>query len=206
MSYVLEALQKREADADPDAAVSLALAGIQRRRHRTWMLLFAGAMTINLAIIAWLFRDALPDSGPPVAQAIPMADVSAAAAPESTPATGTTPAAEPPQTAVSATASAADPAGVAAPPATPSVPAAPRRVALRDLPESARARLPGLAFSTHVYADDADLRAVVANGRRLAEGDRIQGVVIDEITETGVVLGFERYLIEVPVFTDWDTL
>jgi hypothetical protein len=80
------------------------------------------------------------------------------------------------------------------------------RLALRELPADARGRFPGLAFSTHVYSEHADLRAVVANGQRLIEGDRIQGVQIDEITETGVVLAFERFLVEVPVFTDWDAL
>lgn len=92
----------------------------------------------------------------------------------------------------------------AAPPAR--APAQPevQRLALGDLPDDARRRLPGMVFSTHVYADDPDLRAVVANGQRLTEGQRIRGLEILEITEGGVVLAFERYEVEVPIVTDWD--
>ncbi|MEQ9004883.1 MAG: general secretion pathway protein GspB, partial [Pseudomonadales bacterium] len=97
-------------------------------------------------------------------------------------------------------------APAAPPPQVTTPPAPPVRLALRELPADVRGRFPGLAFSTHVYSEHADLRAVVANGQRLIEGDRIQGVRIDEITETGVVLAFERYLVEVPVFTDWEAL
>jgi general secretion pathway protein B len=74
------------------------------------------------------------------------------------------------------------------------------------LPSAARARFPGIVFSTHIYAEDADLRAIVANGQRLREGERVRGLRIREITETGVVLAFEDYLVEVPIVTDWDTL
>jgi hypothetical protein len=88
----------------------------------------------------------------------------------------------------------------AAPRAEPESP----RVSLEDLPSAVRRRLPGLAFSTHIYAEDADLRAVVANGRRLQEGDRIRGVEILEINEGGVLLAFEGYRVQVPMITDWD--
>jgi hypothetical protein len=80
------------------------------------------------------------------------------------------------------------------------------RVALNELPQEVRARFPGIAFSTHIYAEDADLRAVVANGRKLKEGDRVRGVEIVEITATGVLLAFERYRVDVPIVTDWDAL
>ncbi len=86
------------------------------------------------------------------------------------------------------------------------VPAGPQRIRLGDLPAAARARFPGIAFSTHIYSDDPAQRAVVANGQRLREGDRIRGLEVVEITETGVVLAFENYLVEVPIAVDWDHL
>ena len=47
------------------------------------------------------------------------------------------------------------------------------------------------AFSTHVYADDRDLRAVTLDGRRLTEGDLIEpGMHLVEITETGVIVDY----------------
>jgi len=77
------------------------------------------------------------------------------------------------------------------------------RVDLDSLPPGPRSRFPGIAFSTHVYAEDPTLRAIVVNGDRMQEGDRIGDLLIQEITEQGVILEFESYLVEVPVFTDW---
>jgi hypothetical protein len=195
MSFVLEALQKREAETDPDAAVSLARAGMERRRHRLWLLLFCVAVAFNLGLVSWLIL------GPAeVDQPLP-----ASAASE--PVAAAEPASVMPSLTVTRESDAVEVAAPASPPpARPRPPPAPTRIALRDLPAPVRARLPGLAFSTHIYAEDADLRAVVANGQRLTEGDRIHEVGIHEITEFGVVLAFERYLIEVPVFTDWEAL
>ena len=66
-----------------------------------------------------------------------------------------------------------------------------------------RGRFPGLVFSTHVYAQDPDLRAVVANGQRLMEGGRIDGAVVRAITETGAVVEFEGYLVDIPIIAEW---
>ncbi len=77
------------------------------------------------------------------------------------------------------------------------------RISFAALPASARARFPTLDFSTHLYASDAQLRAVVMNGQRLQEGERYGELELEEITETGVVLRFEGYLVSVPVLDDW---
>ena len=47
------------------------------------------------------------------------------------------------------------------------------------------------------------LRAVVANGTRLQEGDRLNDVTVEEITEDGVIVAFENYLVEIPVIESW---
>jgi hypothetical protein len=78
------------------------------------------------------------------------------------------------------------------------------RIALDSLPPAARSRFPGIVISTHVYAEDPAMRAIVVNGARLQEGDLASGLPIREINEFGVVLEFESYLVDVPVFTDWD--
>lgn len=79
----------------------------------------------------------------------------------------------------------------------------PARVSLASLPADARRRFPGIAFSTHIWSEDPELRAIVANGERRREGERVRGLTIHEITETGVVMAFERYLVEVPLAADW---
>lgn len=235
MSFVLEALKRQEAGDDPAAAVSLAKSAHHRRRQRLWIGLFTVAMVANAALLLWIFalpdsssqarRDTAaaptPQTTPDAEAAAPQRQPNAAAAVQHEPVGATAPSGSDAGRARSATspdarqpsagdAGAAAPAPASAAPATasarPRSEPGPRRVALGDLPPAARARFPGIAFSTHIYAEDVDLRAVVANGQRLVEGDRIRGLRVAEITETGVVLGFESYEVEVPIVTDWDAL
>jgi general secretion pathway protein B len=64
--------------------------------------------------------------------------------------------------------------------------------------------LANLTFSTHVYASDPTRRAVTLNGRRLVEGDSIsKGVVLKEITETGVILVVNGRDVPLEVLQDW---
>jgi general secretion pathway protein B len=211
MSLVLEALTKQEAGSDPGAAVSLARSATLRRRHRLWVGLFAVAMAINAALVLWVFglpwlseldvaTRPEPSTTPLVAEtpqdrAAPARPDPVAATPRVVPAPSRTSAATPEQ------APAPKPAAERRPAPVPLT-----RVALRELPDEARARFPGIAFSTHIYTEDADLRAVVANGRKLKEGDSIRGLEIIEITDSGVLVAFGRYRVDVPIVTDWDAL
>lgn len=223
MSLVLEALRKQQAASDPTAAVALALVTEQRRRQRTWIALLAMALLLNAAVFAWLFRDrliGLPEPAAPVAgqaaapepttivtetppgatPALPLAaDQAQAAAPLDASQAGAT---------AAGTAAALPGPAAAVPPAPAPAPIPPparviERIAFENLPAGPRSRFPGIAFSTHIYAEDPSLRAIVANGQRLQEGDRVADLLIREIAENGIVLEFEDYLVEVPVFTDW---
>ena len=84
----------------------------------------------------------------------------------------------------------------AAPPAEP--------VAVGNMSAAEQARFPTLNFSTHIYADDPDLRAIVVNGTRLVEGDRLGQVRLTEITEEGAVFAFENRLVAVSVLDGWN--
>lgn len=76
------------------------------------------------------------------------------------------------------------------------------RVAKVPVPPAPTARLP--EFSTHVFADDPQLRAVTLDGRRLTEGDLISpGMRLLEITESGVVLDVNGERIVFDVLQDW---
>lgn len=77
------------------------------------------------------------------------------------------------------------------------------RVALTELPPSARARLPGIVISSHVYADDPENRTIIANGVTLQEGSVLAGLPLKEIGPNGIVVEFESWLVEIPVFADW---
>ncbi len=214
MSYILDALKKSEAEHDPAAAANLALNQHRNQpRQRLLAMLVVAALLGNAAVLIWLFGPTAERPAAPVAAQLPPAmakpapdtpDQSAPARnepvdaePAYEPARGTTDRAAPDGTAPDGT---ADDGGAPMPVATE---AAPIKARLSDLPPAVRARFPGLAFSTHVYADDPSLRAVVANGKRLLVGDGIDGVTVAEITEDGVILAFEDYLIEIPVVAQW---
>lgn len=83
-------------------------------------------------------------------------------------------------------------------------PSAPEPVSIRDLPDRIQRRIPTLEFATHIFGDAPRYREVTINGRRYAEGERVEGMLLSEITETGVVFDFEGYRFEMSVLDDWD--
>lgn len=184
MSYILDALQHREAQDNPQAAVQMVIKRHKEQRIKALWLVAAAALLANVGVVIWLL---LPMTQAPSSPTSPTAP-----APVQAP---VTPAPQAPSDAAAPTAAAEQPAQ--APP--------PRKIrtSLERLPASTRARFPGLAFSTHIYADDPSLRAVVVNGRRLTEGDATAGATLEHVTATGVVMEFENYLVEIPVIDDW---
>ncbi|MDZ7825137.1 MAG: general secretion pathway protein GspB [Gammaproteobacteria bacterium] len=77
-------------------------------------------------------------------------------------------------------------------------------VSIHALPERIRARIPPLRFSTHIYAEEAAWREVGINGRIHAEGARFQGMQLERITETGVILELDGWRFRVSVLENWD--
>lgn len=223
MSYILDALKKAEAEEDPDLRASLELNRQQQRAHSWGLHLIAAALIGNLMVLVWLFGPFGEDPETPAAQATVQAVLTdpAAADPTTAASEPTSAAAAAVIPAQSATTSNSDgPDGTRTPaqpiesepgqsplpmaqPATPTV-AEPVHTNLAGLSDAARARFPELSFSTHVYAGDPNLRAVVVNGERLTEGDRLGNLRLTNITETGVVFRFEDYLVSVSVLDDWD--
>ncbi|TDJ42426.1 MAG: hypothetical protein E2O54_02325 [Gammaproteobacteria bacterium] len=106
-------------------------------------------------------------------------------------------------------ADAALPASISEGPSPPSDAVYPRRPVSQRIeqapvlpPPEPPARLP--EFSSHVFADDPQLRAVTLDGRRLTEGDLISpGMRLLEITENGVVLDVDGKRIVFDVLQDW---
>lgn len=198
MSYILDALKKAEADRDPDARASLAVAEHARRRNRWLVYAVVIALLINAAILLWLF---LPDERQEAAEPVSTAPPRQAPVQQTMPPAIRNPEIRPtqPQTMPAQTATGETIIGPGTAPAPASEP-----VPVSSLTGEQRARFPALAFSTHVYADDADLRAVVVNGTRLQEGDRLGNLRLLEITENGVVFRFENRLVSVSVLDEWD--
>ena len=197
MSYILDALKKAEADRDPDIRSRLAVEQLQRRRHRLLISVLAVALIANATMLAWLF---LPDTGEPEDPAAHHAQVPAPNIHEQ-PGSGE---ATPDSAVIQPGGEDAQPHRMVArqPDGEPVQPSRP--VDRHGLPAAQRMRFPDLQFSTHIYADAADLRAVVVNGTRLVEGDRLGELVLQEITEEGAVFRFENRLVSVNVLEDWE--
>jgi len=196
MSYILDALNKAEADRDPQARANCAVA--QRESHRQRLMIYAllAALLTNAVVLVWLFF-------PEPTGSEPIEPPPAATAPSQS--TARQPAPAPQITAPERSASPIAPPGPAAEPDL-EPPAEPRfqRTTLAGVSPAARIRFPELTFSTHVYADDPTLRAIVVNGTRLVEGDRLEGLIVHEITEEGAVFAFESYLVTIPVLEEWN--
>ncbi|MDK1022904.1 MAG: general secretion pathway protein GspB [Gammaproteobacteria bacterium] len=88
----------------------------------------------------------------------------------------------------------------------PVVPEITEILSINDLPLSIQRQIPDLTFSTHIYASDAAWRMVGINGKSHKQGDIVAGnLVLQEITEQGVVLGFEGYSFTISILKNWSS-
>ena len=67
-----------------------------------------------------------------------------------------------------------------------------RSVSLDELNASERLLYEGFAYTSHIYTDDPTLCAVVIDGQRLQAGDSFKGLIVKEITPSGVIFTERR--------------
>lgn len=216
MSYILDALRKseeaRRRQQGPDLSLAEPTSHPERGRSSRALPLLALALLVNGAVLGiWLLRADTPPQGHEM--------VETGDRPQSQ--TGT-------QTGISS--GTRTETGVSSAPVAPSAPAdatrqllpaplpTPRTEAggagndwrqqpvrrLDDLTPASRSRFPRLAISTHIYADDPGFREVSINGRRYQAGDSVAGAALLEITETGVLMGFEDQVIRLDLQDEWE--
>ena len=185
MSYILDAIKKSEAERNLGVAPGALASPTPVSGTTTSARIAATVVVLNVAALGgwWLWQDRTTAIGTAsVVATIDAVPTSTQARPPATPETALRSIDQPSQTLVSPSMS------VVKSPAVPT-PEPPAR-----LPE----------FSTHVFADDPQLRAVTLDGRRLTEGDLIApGMRLLEITESGVVLDFNGERIVFDVLQDW---
>lgn len=206
MSYILDAIKKSEAERNQGIAPGALAGSVVALKSATPVRAVALVLALNVAGIAgwWWWQNKHSDSvevGPAAAEPPPTAPPPVAAARAaislSRPATAPIPATSERPTIVT-------PNGLAKAPPPPSAGVHPDRMdAAPDfVPTDTTPTAP--EFSTHVYADDPDLRAVTLDGRRLTEGDLIEpGMRLVEITENGVVVDYRGRRIAFDVLQDW---
>lgn len=79
-------------------------------------------------------------------------------------------------------------------------------VRISALPTSIQKEIPDLSFTSHIYSNEPELRAVTINGRSVREGESVgNNLTLVEITEDGVILRYLHYTIEMSVIRDWSS-
>ena len=72
---------------------------------------------------------------------------------------------------------------------------------LGSMDEEFQQRIPELKFSGHVYSPEPEMRMIMINDAVVREGDPIEtDLVLDEITEDGVVISFEKTRFQIKLF------
>jgi len=75
---------------------------------------------------------------------------------------------------------------------------------LHELPAYQQQLIPEMGFAGHVYSSAASSRSVIINGNAMSEGDSLlSGLVVEQITSTGVVVSFNEVVFRVDVLQDW---
>jgi len=75
---------------------------------------------------------------------------------------------------------------------------------LVELPSLIQQAIPQLNFAGHVYSSNPLQRSVIINGASMSEGDRvIDGLILREINQKGVVLSYRGQLFRMQVLQDW---
>lgn len=220
MSYILDALRKSESERRqgkvPDLGQQVQIVHTARPARRpgagAWIVL---ALIINAAVMAYVFW---PGTDPASTMEEALADDPVARAPANLAPAAATPAV--PQAGVNAGASQEPVSGaeeettvrptiiVPSPRSSRGIPAsepgAPGRVPhLVELPLSFQKSIPDLTFNSHVFASDPQARRVMINGHYLRPGDSFSGLVVEQITEDGVVLSKQGQRFRLGVLRDW---
>lgn len=98
-----------------------------------------------------------------------------------------------------------------APPAVTqrTIPVEPSRsevVGIQDLPVDIQTAIPEIVFSAHVYSSNPQQRSVVINNNFMEEGDALTAnLILDEITNNGVIFEYEGTRFYSSVLSNWST-
>ncbi|MDH5738197.1 MAG: general secretion pathway protein GspB [Gammaproteobacteria bacterium] len=75
---------------------------------------------------------------------------------------------------------------------------------LTSQPAHIRQLVSNLSFSSHIYSEYPDLRAVSINGKRFTEMEMITSELqLEQVTPNGVILGYESQRFEVDILNNW---
>ncbi|AMQ87283.1 general secretion pathway protein GspB [Marinobacter sp. LQ44] len=233
MSYILEALRKSEAERRqgkaPDLGQQVQMVYRPKKKPLSPVIWVVLALLLNAALMAYLFWPAQPSVEPPAADTLtgargtpPPAEPDAVVtqqhevAPE-TVQVEATPEVEPARGAVTALETADEPlveSGNEAPLVIVPDQSVRERVLtpadsqgrvphLVELPLSFQKSVPDLTFNSHIYSSDPMASRVMINNQYLRPGDTFASLVVERITEDGVILSKSGQRFRVGTVRDW---
>ncbi|MET4024684.1 general secretion pathway protein B [Marinobacter sp. MBR-99] len=233
MSYILDALRKSEAERRqgkaPDLGQQVQMVYRPKKKPLSPVVWVVLALLLNAAAMAYLFwpaqsSDPRPvDDAPTAARHAPLVGdpdvlVSAQGQPGRTPApVEATPQSEPSQEVVAAFEVADEPlaeSGNEAPLVIVPDQSVRERVLtpadsqgrvphLVELPLSFQKSVPDLTFNSHIYSSDPMASRVMINNQYLRPGDTFASLVVERITEDGVILSKSGQRFRVGTVRDW---
>jgi len=78
---------------------------------------------------------------------------------------------------------------------------------LSEMPPHIQTKIQSLSFSSHIYSEFSDLRAVSINGRRFGESEMVTSdLKLEQVTPDGIIMQFENQRFEVNVLNTWPDL
>lgn len=205
MSLILDALKKSEQERQREKAPGLQSIHqpnirVAKNTHRGQWLFFAALLMINAGVLIYWYLHKTPsietatrsEPAPAAAASAPIERRESVSAPA--PKTSTTsPSAEYAQISPHATPAISAPSDTSAP-----------IEEVGELPDEVRNNLPAMTFSFHVYSPNSQQRTIIINNRRMREGEEISaGVQLQEITEDGVILNYDKHRIHIGVLSGW---
>ena len=175
MSYILDALKKSQTN-DQDDGMAVRIDPVQQKSGISpiWAWLLGGLLALNLVAVIWYFGQTDTVANENTAQQLEAEHVPSEQV-EVTEPIVEEPASEPPVTLV-----------VESQPAVPKTKPI-RELGLADLPTADRTRIAAFSYTSHIYTEDPEFRAVVIDGQRLRTGETFQDLQIHAITEFGLV-------------------
>jgi len=77
-------------------------------------------------------------------------------------------------------------------------------VAISEIPDSVRKKIPNIAFEGHIYSSTPERRSIMVNGRKMREGEVVgDRLLIRQITPEGAEFEYEGYRFRLNALQDW---
>ena len=186
MSYILDALKKNQAEQAGEG-MSVNMSSQRKAKTPVWVYILVAALLLNGALLAYFILEPSPAEKVQNQTASEPQPVAKPERPDPQPQP------QPQPELVEETID--EPVATTRPPPSPVQPT-PRpqitEVTYDALTPAEQVAYDSFSYTSHIFTDAKDLRAIVIDGQRVQIGDSFKGLKIYDITETGVIFEENR--------------